>query len=82
MISFIKNTKIHLLNSEKTYKEHLMGALINGLLLIFSGLISIIHGFFPFLFTGFTAKTIINIYYRELHNHKNKDYQKMIKEKL
>jgi hypothetical protein len=81
-MNFIKKSLDHLDDSNKNYKSHLYGAIKNGLLLIIAGLISIIHGLFPFLFKGFSAKTIINIYYDELHFHKNKEYREHINNKI
>ena len=60
---------------------HLVWAVYAGLILIVTGITSILHGFFPFLFEGTAAKTIINLFYRRLYNHPNPDYQyKIMKE--
>jgi hypothetical protein len=75
----INKSKKHLIESEKTYLNHLKGAIFYGFKMIIGGIISIIHGLFPFLFDGITAKIIIDIYHRELKNHKNKKYQNYIK---
>jgi hypothetical protein len=75
---FFKKTKEHLLDSDKKYTEHLYDAIYHGYELFIASLASFIHGFFPFLFNGYSAKKIIDIYYKVLHNHKNKEYQKHI----
>jgi len=80
-MDFIKKNLNHLNDSHKNYKDHLYGAIKNGFLLISAGLISIIHGLLPFLFTSYAAKTVIDIYYNELHSHKNKNYKKYIEDK-
>ena len=77
---FLK-TKNHLKDSQKTYKEHLKGAFFYGLIMIFGGICSFIHGLFPFLLDGKTAKIIIDIYYDQLHNHPNLKYREYIKSK-
>jgi hypothetical protein len=81
-MNFIKKKLNHLNESNKSYKKHLFGAIKNGFLLIITGIVSIIHGIFPFLFTSFSAKTIINIYYDELHFHYNKEYREYIQNKI
>lgn len=71
----------HLKKSNTTYTAHLVWAVYAGLVLIVTGIASIIHGLFPFLFEGTAAKTIINMFYRKLYNHPNPDYQyKIMKE--
>ncbi len=71
----------HLEKSRTTYTAHLKWAVYSGFILIGSGIASIIHGFIPPLFEGSTAKTIIEMFYRNLYNHPNKDYQyKIMKE--
>lgn len=71
----------HLKKSNTTYTAHLKWAVYAGSVLIITGLASILHGFFPFLFEGTAAKTIINLFYRRLYNHPNPDYQyKIMKE--
>ena len=71
----------HLKKSNTTYTAHLLWAVYAGCVLIITGFASILHGFFPFLFEGKAAKTIIEMFYRRLYNHPNKDYQyKIMKE--
>ena len=75
-------SKQHLTDSQKTYNEHFKGAYYYGYKLFIASITSFIHGLFPFLFQGNAAKIIIDIYYDELHNHKNPEYQQYIKDKL
>lgn len=75
-------SKEHLIDSQKTYKQHLKGAYYYGYKLFIGSITSFIHGLFPFLFQGTSAKIIIDAYYDELHNHKNPEYQQYIKDKL
>ena len=71
----------HLKKSNTTYTAHLKWAVYAGLVLIGTGIASIIHGFIPPLFEGTTAKTIVEMFYRKLYNHPNKEYQyKIMKE--
>ena len=75
------NSQNHLRESQKTYTEHFKGAFYYGYKMLIGALASFMHGLFPFLFDGLTAKTVIDIYYDELHNHKNEKYQDYIKTK-
>ncbi len=68
----------HLDKSKVTYWEHLKWALAAGFRLIYSGMASIVHGFFPSLFDGVAPKTVIDIYHKHLENHPNQDYKSMI----
>ena len=78
----LTNSKKHLEDSQKTYNQHFKGAYYYGYKLFIGSITSFIHGLFPFLFQGTAAKIIIDAYYDELHNHKNKEYQDYIKQKL
>lgn len=71
----------HLEKSKVNYVQHFCWAMIAGLRLIYAGLASIIHGFFPSLFDGTPAKVVIDIYHDHLKNHPNDDYQKLINQK-
>lgn len=73
--------KNHLEKSKVGYVEHLLWAIVAGFRLLFAGVASIIHGFFPMLFEGTAAKTVIDLYYSRLENHPNTEYQDYIKEK-
>ena len=77
----IQKTKKHLIESEKTYFQHLKGAFFYGFKMLIGSLMSFIHGIFPFFFEGNTAKIVIDIYHDELKNHKNQNYQNYIKNK-
>jgi hypothetical protein len=81
-MDIIKKSKEHLEDSGKTYRQHFSGAYYYGFRLIIAAIASFIHGIFPFLLRGTAALTIIDAYYDELHNHKNSEYQKYIKDKL
>ena len=82
MKNFFINSKIHLSESHKTFYQHFKGAFYYGYKMLIGALASFIHGLFPFLLDGLIAKTIIDIYYDELHNHKNEKYQNYIKTKI
>jgi hypothetical protein len=77
----LTKSKKHLIDSQKTYRKHFTGAFYYGYKLLIGSITSFIHGIFPFLFNGIAAKIIIDTYYDELHNHKNKEYQEYIQEK-
>lgn len=81
MKHFFINSKTHLQESHKTYRQHFNGAFFYGYKMFIGAIASFIHGLFPFLFDGITAKIIIDIYYDELDEHKNEKYQKYIEMK-
>jgi hypothetical protein len=68
----------HLEDSQETYWSHCWWAVKSGVAMIVAGLASIVHGIWPQLFPFKTAKTVIDLYYKRLHNHKNKSYQDYI----
>lgn len=68
----------HLKDSEESYWSHCRWAVQAGLVMMWAGLLSIIHGLIPALFPFKSAKTIIDLYYKRLHNHKNKRYRDYI----
>lgn len=68
----------HLKDSEESYISHLKWAIGSGLLMIWGGLLSIIHGAIPSLFPFATAKIVVDLYYKRLHFHKNKTYREYI----
>lgn len=68
----------HLEKSKETYPSHLVFALFAGFKLLGAALASFIHGFFPNLFPGTAAKTVIDLYHKRLVNHPNKEYQTYI----
>lgn len=69
----------HLIKSKTTYIMHLKWAFLSGILLIYAGISSIIHGIFPNFFDGTAPKIIIKMYHSHLVNHPNPEYKKMIK---
>lgn len=79
MISAIKK---HLIESKTQYKQHFIFAVIAAFQLLWAGICSIIHAFFPNLFPGTAAKTVIKLYHRRLVNHPNKIYQEYIQHEI
>ncbi len=70
--------KEHLTKSKETYFSHLIWAILAGFRLLWAAVASFIHGFFPNLFPGTAAKTVIDLYHKRLVNHPNKEYQNYI----
>ena len=70
--------KEHLTKSKETYFSHLIWAILAGFRLLWAAIASFIHGFFPNLFPGTAAKTVIDLYHKRLVNHPNKEYQNYI----
>ena len=70
----------HLKDSHESYFSHCRWAITAGVKMILAGILSIIHGLLPNLFAFTSAKTIIDLYYGRLHNHRNVKYQKYAKE--
>jgi hypothetical protein len=68
----------HLKDSEESYLSHCRWAVGAGFVMIWAGILSIIHGLIPAWFPFKSAKTIIDLYYKRLHNHKNKSYRDYI----
>ena len=69
----------HLIKSNETYASHSKWALKAGLTLIWAGISSILHAIHPSLFPFTSAKIVIDLYYKRLHNHPNSDYRNYIK---
>ena len=67
----------HLDETNETYTQHFLFTLNYGARLIFIGVILVLHGIFPFIFTTFDSKSIIkiaNIFIkRSAHETKNTD---------
>jgi hypothetical protein len=72
----------HLNKSKETYVSHLVWAVYAGVKMIFIGISSIIHGIIPSLFTGTSAKMVIDFYHDRLVNHPNQDYRDYISKKI
>jgi len=68
----------HLEDSQESYWSHCWWAVTAGGQMILAGILSIVHGLVPALFPFKSAKTVIDLYYKRLHNHKNKSYQDYI----
>ena len=70
----------HLKESQTTYWPHFKWAMLAGVRLIYAGVTSLIHAIHPSLFPGTAATTVIDLYYRRLHDHPNRQYQDLINE--
>lgn len=68
----------HLEQSRTTYWPHFWWAVRAGFRLIYAGIASLIHAVHPSLFPGTAASTVIDLYYRRLHDHPNTEYQEII----
>jgi hypothetical protein len=68
----------HLQDSQESYSSHCRWAVSAGFTMIWAGLLSIVHGLIPSLFPFRSAKTVIDLYYKRLHNHNNKSYKDYI----
>jgi hypothetical protein len=68
----------HLEESQESYVSHCKWAVSAGLLMIWGGILSVIHGVLPSVFPFKSAKIIVDLYYKRLHNHKNKNYRDYI----
>jgi hypothetical protein len=68
----------HLEESRETYWSHCQWAVGSGFVMIWTGILSVIHGLIPSLFPFRSAKTVIDLYYKRLHNHNNKSYRDYI----
>lgn len=68
----------HLEKGNTTYARHCVEAIVGGGHLILTGVVSVIHGLFPFLFEKYVAKTMITYYWRHFHTHPNPDIQRLI----
>lgn len=68
----------HLIDSKTDYISHSTWAFSAGIKLILAGLASLVHAIHPSLFSEVAAKTVINLYYKRLHNHPNSQYQSYI----
>lgn len=77
----LKESKQHLEESRVGYFEHMGWAVGAGLRLIWAGIASLIHSIVPSWFPGTAAYTVIDLYYKRLENHPNKDYKNYIDSK-
>jgi hypothetical protein len=68
----------HLIDSNESYYSHSRWALDAGCKLIISGIKSTLHAIYPGWFPFASAKTVIDLYYKRLHNHTNPQYQEYI----
>lgn len=74
----LKASKNHLEESQIRYKEHLKFALYASFLLMYAGIVSLIHAFIPAMFKGTSAFIVIKLYQQRLVGHPNKRYQDWI----
>jgi len=75
----IETSSAHLKRSRMTYLAHLNHALSGGFLLIYLGVISVIHAFIPSLFPRVTSEGVIRIFYQMILTNKNPDLQACVK---
>jgi hypothetical protein len=68
----------HLEDSHESYFSHLKWAVASGFQLIGAGLASILHGIYPSFFPFKAAKVVIDLYYKRLHRHPNKEYRSYV----
>ena len=68
----------HLQDSNETYFSHSKWAASAGIKLLWAGVASLLHAIHPSLFPFTTAKIVIDLYYKRLHNHHNKAYKQYI----
>jgi Family of unknown function (DUF6356) len=71
----IETSAAHLRRSQMTYLFHMGHALHGGFLLIYLGIISVIHAFIPSLFPRQTGEGVIRIFYEMVLTSKNPDLQ-------
>jgi hypothetical protein len=69
----------HLKDSNESYWSHTVWAVGAGFQLIWAGIVSLIHAVYPGWFPFHAAKTVIDLYYKRLHNHSNPSYREYIK---
>jgi hypothetical protein len=74
------NKHQHLRDSNETYGSHSIWAVTSGFQLIWAGLMSLVHAVYPGWFSFGAAKIVIDLYYKRLHNHTNKNYQDYIQQ--
>ena len=68
----------HLIDSNETYLSHSKWAAHAGVKLLWAGVTSLLHAIHPSLFPFATAKIVIDLYCKRLHNHPNKAYAQYI----
>lgn len=73
------NKHQHLVDSNESYQSHSIWAVTAGFQLIWAGIQSLVHAVYPGWYPFAAAKTVIDLYYKRLHNHTNPLYQEYIK---
>lgn len=79
-VSLIEASRLHLAQSQMTYRYHLRDGIEKGALQLYWGLTSFIHAFVPGFFTGTAAKGNIRIFYEKLYQHPNPEFRALIDE--
>ena len=78
-LTIIETSASHLKRSRMTYLVHFNHALRGGFLLIYLGVVSVIHAFIPYLFPRVTSEGVIRIFYQMILTSKNPDLQACVK---
>ena len=77
-----KLSKDHLKASKTNYLSHLHQAFKLGFILIYAGILSIIHSLFPFLFATSSAKKVTWIYVRVILDSANPEIKEFNEKEL
>lgn len=72
----------HLRDSDTDYFNHAGWAVAASFRLIWAGVASAVHAFFPWWFKGTAAKIVIDLYHARLKNHPNPVYRNYIEHKI
>lgn len=78
----IKSSQIHLKNSKMNYFVHFYQAFSLGFVLIYAGLMSVIHAIFPFLFPANSANKVSWMYIHIIIDSANPDIQAYRRQEL
>lgn len=81
-MNLLTKSKNHLKSSNTNYWRHLYQAFSLGLLLIWSGLTSVIHSIFPFLYPAYSAKKVAWMYVQFVIDNPNQDLQEFIAKEM
>jgi hypothetical protein len=71
----LKKVREHLKINKISFIDHFVLAVWSGVLLIYAGMASIIHAFFPFLFDGTPARIVSKLYFKRIKDHPNPEYR-------
>lgn len=78
----ISASKIHLNKSKMNYFAHCYQACSLGFVLIYAGILSIVHAVFPFLFPATSANKVTWMYIRVVLDSANPDIQGYMHQEL